>query len=68
MYGEVTLQNKKRFLKSVDLPREQVEKAMERALLRLERNAEKFGDKMVQATDGILGTNEKGFASKPARG
>ena len=62
MYAQVTLQNKERFLKSVDLPPAEVEKAMERALWRLEKNAEKFGDKMVQSVDGILETNSRGFS------
>lgn len=62
MYAKVTLQNKERFLEPVDLPKKELEQIAERALLRLERNAEKFQDKMVQATDGILETNERGFS------
>lgn len=62
MYGEVTLKNKERFLKSADLSYSDIQKSMERALLRLERNAHKFGDKMVQATDGILATDPKGIS------
>lgn len=62
MYGQAILKNKARFLKPVEIPRNELEKSIERALVRLEKNARQFGDNMVQSTDGILGTNERGHS------
>ena len=62
MYGEALLKNKERFLNPVDISTGELEKSMERALLRLEKDAHQFGDKMVQATEGILSTNARGHS------
>lgn len=62
MYGEAVLKNKERFLNPVDISTGELEKSMERALLRLEKDAHQFGDKMVQSTEGIIATNERGHS------
>lgn len=59
---EGILHHQERFLKPVELAQKDLEQAAERALERLERNAKKFGDQMVQAVDGILETDPRGFS------
>ena len=54
MYTKGKLYHQERFLQSEQLSQKELEQAAERALQRLERNAHKFGDQMVQAVDGIL--------------
>lgn len=49
-------------MKPTDLPLDEVKQALDRSLIRLARNAEKFQDNMVQSVDGILGTNARGFS------
>ena len=49
-------------MKPTDLPLDEVKQALDRSLIRLARNAEKFQDNMVQSVDGILDTNERGFS------
>lgn len=62
MYTKGKLYHQERFLQSEQLSQKELEQAAERALQRLERNAHKFGDQMVQAVDGILETDPRGFS------
>ncbi|MBR5505123.1 MAG: hypothetical protein IKV73_02290, partial [Clostridia bacterium] len=62
MYGEAVLKNKERYITPVDISEKELKKCMERALVRLKKNARQFGDNMVQSTEGILATNKRGHS------
>ena len=62
MYKNIDLQNKERYSHEIHLPKAKLEAAAERALNRLERNGEKFQDKMAIPINGWFVKNPKGFS------
>ena len=62
MYKKIELENKERYRQEVIIPKAKLEAAAERALLRLEKNIDKFQDKMVLPVDGWFHKNPKGFS------
>lgn len=62
MYGNVSLQNKKRWRESTVLSEEMLKKAAEKALRHLEKNIDKFEDKMVDSVNGWFRTHPQGWS------